>query len=101
MDPLSREDWRRLPLARVLTHTLNGPRLVFHGTNQQWAELLKDDIAEIAEQLEHAGHNFPLSKRKGLLARARRLHIERVDLAVGYNWPGHPGFIGFTPDPVA
>jgi hypothetical protein len=90
VDPLTREDWRRLPLSRVLTHTLNAPRLVFRGEGQQWAELLKDDIAEIAEQLSHAGPSFPLQKRKGLLARARRLHIERVDLAVGYAWPGDP-----------
>ena len=96
MDALTREDWRRLPLARVLTHTLNTPRLVFRGAGEQWAELLKDDIAEIAEQLAHAGPAFPLHRRKGMLARARRLHIERVDLAVGYTWPRHPGYIGFS-----
>jgi hypothetical protein len=101
MDPLSREDWRRLPLSRVLTHTLNAPRLVFRGTNQQFAELIKDDLAEIAEQLAHAGPSFPLARRKGLLARARKLHIQRVALAVGYTWPhAFPGYTDFAPDQV-
>lgn len=99
---LSREDWRRLPLARVLTVTLDAPRLVFRSTNQQWAELAKDDIAEIAEQIRHAGPSFPLQRRKGLLARARRLHIQMVDLATGYTWPRNPpGWIEFASDQAA
>jgi hypothetical protein len=94
---LSREDWRRFPLSRVLTHTLDGPALVFRGTNQHWAELLKDDLSEIAEQLRHAGPGMPLHRRKGMLARARRLHVQRVDLAVGYTWPRNPpGWIEFS-----
>lgn len=93
---LSREDWRRFPLSRVLIHTLDGPRLVHRGENQKWAELIKDDIAQIAEQLAHAGPQFPLHRRKGMLARARRLHIQAVDLAVGYTWPRNPpGWIEF------
>lgn len=98
MDPIRREDWRRLPLGRVLVHTLKAPRLVFRGENQALAELLKEDLAEIAEQLEHAGPSFPLRRRKGLMARARRLHIQRVELAVGYAWPGDPRWTEFADD---
>ena len=96
---ISREDWRRLSLERALIHTLDGPRLVFRGENQQWAELHKDDLNRLAEQLRKAGRRIPKQRRQGMLARARRLHVQRVDLAVGYTWPKNPpGWIEFAPD---
>jgi hypothetical protein len=92
---LSREDWRHWPMTRILTHTLDGPRLVFRGTNQHWAELLKDDIAAIADLVAHT--HLAEKRRRGVIARARRLHIQMVELAVGYTWPRNPpGWVEFA-----
>lgn len=94
---ISREELRLIPINRVLIPTLDGPVLVFRGTNQQWAELLKDDLNSIADLMRARGRSMPPKQRHGILARARRLHVQRVDLAVGYTWPRNPpGYIEFA-----
>jgi hypothetical protein len=89
---LTRDAWRRLPLANVVRPTLDGPVLVF--TNTQRAQELQGRIDELHVRYRRA---FDVKTRKVLALRIRKAHLARVSLACGYTWPGNPpGHIEFA-----
>jgi len=93
---LSRDAWRRLPLANVVTPTLDGPALVFSGRRAARAEELQGRLEQLHAQYRRA---FDSKARKVLALRIRKVHLARVSLACGYTWPGNPpGHIEFAPD---
>lgn len=98
----TRDDWRLVPIDRVLVPTLNAPVLAFAPADVPWSEVIKADLTAIAELFVRRGCSleaFAASpKGRGMLLRAERLHIQRVELAIGFRWPLDPP--GFTEFPI-
>jgi hypothetical protein len=93
----TRDDWRTMPTDRVIFPTLNAPVLVFAEKDQPWAECIKAELNEITEYaVRRRSHLRSDKKFRGMLERARRLHLQRVELAVGFRWPQDlPGWTEF------
>lgn len=92
--PVTRQQFRELPLRNVLIPALDAPALRFEDRHAGRAACL-------ASQIEHQGGLYRRTadpfKRRSLANYIRRLHLRRVSLAVGYTWPGNPpGWIEFA-----
>lgn len=94
---VSRRQFRELSLRFVLVPTLDGPRLVFPpGADQALATVLD---AELDTWREARTKTRNPEKLKRIARAARDAHLRRVELAIGYTWPGNPpGHIAFAPD---
>lgn len=93
---VSRKQFRELPLRCVLIPTLGSPVLVFEPRRQARAACLASQIEHQAGLYRRA---FEPRKRAALASYMRRLHLQRVGLAIGYTWPGNPpGYIEFGGD---
>lgn len=98
--PVSRTDFRNLPLSKILIPTLDEPRLHFSGEAVARASVLDTRIDDLRPKYKRAkdalaqSHGESYQNARGRLTsiakEARGLHLTRVVLADGFTWPELP-----------
>lgn len=95
---LSRRQWCELPHELITRETfvLDGPLLVFAENDLPRVAELEGNI-EFAHALYRRAYDGAIRAHQANVVRKK--HIELVNLALGYTWPGNPpGHIEFAPD---